>query len=57
MYDKTNTMVEKYVRLGQDSCKDVITSAKCAVGMTDGFKVDVGVRQGQLCVLPGLWWS
>ena len=39
-------MVETYVRVGQDKCEDCMTAVRCAVGMMDRFKVEVGVHQG-----------
>ena len=37
---------EKYVRLVQDISESSVTAVKCAVGVTDGFKVEVGLHQG-----------
>ena len=37
---------EKYVRVVQDMYDDSMTSVRCAVGMTEWFKVDVGLLQG-----------
>ncbi|KAI5108115.1 hypothetical protein C0J45_1709 [Silurus meridionalis] len=37
---------EKYVRVMQAMCEDSVTAAKCAVGTTDWFKVEVVLHQG-----------
>jgi len=39
-------VAEKYVRLVQDMCENSMTVLRCAVGLTDGFKVEVGLHQG-----------
>ncbi|XP_062866594.1 uncharacterized protein LOC134329279, partial [Trichomycterus rosablanca] len=39
-------VVEKYVRLVQDMYEDSRTVVRCAVGVTDSFKVEVGLQQG-----------
>ncbi|XP_062865903.1 uncharacterized protein LOC134328668 [Trichomycterus rosablanca] len=39
-------VVEKYVRLVQDMYEDSRTVVRCAVGVTDSFKVEVGLHQG-----------
>ena len=39
-------MTEKYVKVVQDMHEDSITTVRCAVGMTEGFKVEVGLHQG-----------
>ena len=39
-------MAEKYVKVVQDMYEDSITIVRCAVGMTEGFKVEVGLHQG-----------
>ena len=39
-------ITEKYVRVVQDMYEDSVTAVKCAVGMTDWFKVKVGLHQG-----------
>uniref|UniRef100_A0A8C4NFF6 ribonuclease H n=1 Tax=Eptatretus burgeri TaxID=7764 RepID=A0A8C4NFF6_EPTBU len=39
-------VVEKYVRIVQDMYEDSVTAARCAVGMTNPFKVNVGLHQG-----------
>ena len=39
-------VVEKYVRVGKDMYEDSVTAVKCAVGMMDRFKVEVGLHQG-----------
>ena len=37
---------EKYVRIVQDMYDDSITAVRCAVGVTEGFEVKVGLHQG-----------
>ena len=37
-------MAEKYVKVVQDMYKESITTVRCAVGMTEGFKVEVGLH-------------
>ena len=39
-------MAEKYVRIVQDMYDDSITAVSCAVGVTEGFEVKVGLHQG-----------
>ena len=39
-------VVEKYVRIVQDMYEDSVTAVRCAVGITDRFKVKVGLHQG-----------
>lgn len=39
-------VAEKYVRVVQDMYEDSVTAVRCAVGMTDWFKVKVGLHQG-----------
>ena len=39
-------MSEKYVRMVQDMYKDSVTAVRCATGMTEAFKVKVGLHQG-----------
>ena len=39
-------MAEKYVKVVQDMYEDSVTTVRCAVGMTEGFKVEVGLHQG-----------
>ena len=39
-------LAEKYVRIVQDMYDDSITAVRCAVGVTEGFEVKVGLRQG-----------
>ena len=36
----------KYLRIVQDIYDDSITVVRCAVGVTEGFKVNVGLHQG-----------
>ena len=37
---------EKYVKVIQDMYEDCVTAVRCAVGVTEGFKVEVGLHQG-----------
>ena len=39
-------VAEKYVRLVQDMYENSMTAVRCAVGVTDSFKVKVGLHQG-----------
>lgn len=39
-------VTEKYVRVLQDMHEDSETVVRCAVGVTDGFKLGVGLAQG-----------
>jgi hypothetical protein len=39
-------VTEKYVRVVQDMYKDCKTVVRCAVGVTEEFKVEVGLHQG-----------
>ena len=39
-------LAEKYVRILQDMYDDSITAVRCAVGVTEGFEVKVGLHQG-----------
>ena len=39
-------LAEKYVRIVQDMYDDSITAMMCAVGVTEGFEVKVGLYQG-----------
>ena len=39
-------VAEKYVRVVQDMYEDSVTAVRCAVGMTDRFKVEVELHQG-----------
>ena len=36
----------EYVKVVQDMYEDSVTTVRCAVGMTEGFKVEVGLHQG-----------
>ena len=47
-------VVEKYVKVVQDMYEDSVTTVRCAVGMTKGFKVEVGEYQG-LALSPFLF--
>ena len=47
---KTSQVAEKYVKVVQDMYENSITTVRCAVEMTEGFKVEVGLHQGStLC--------
>ena len=39
-------VAEKYVKVVQDMYEDSVTSVRCAVGMTEGFKVEIGLHEG-----------
>ena len=39
-------VAEKYARLVQVLCESTMTGVRCAIGVTDGFKVEVGLHQG-----------
>ena len=39
-------MAEKYVKVVQDMYEDSVTTVRCAVGMTEGFKVEIELHQG-----------
>ena len=39
-------VTEKYVRLVKDMLERCITMMRSTIGVTDGFKVDVGLQQG-----------
>ena len=39
-------LVEKYVRILQDMYDDSTTAVRCAVGVTEGFEMKVGLHQG-----------
>lgn len=39
-------VAEKYVRVVQDMYEGSVTAVRCAVGVTEGFKVEVGLHQG-----------
>ena len=43
---RKSQVAEKYVKVVQDMYEDSITVVRCAVGMTEGFKVEVGLHQG-----------
>ena len=42
---RTSGVAEKYVRMVQDMNDDSTTAVRCAVGVTDGFEVKVGLHQ------------
>lgn len=58
-------MTAKYVRVMQDSYKGSVTAVRCAVGLMDRFKVEVGLRQEFVCVIYAFflvcigndWWT
>ena len=37
---------ERYVKVIQDMYEDCVTAVRCAVGVTEGFRVEVGLHQG-----------
>ena len=43
-------LAEKYVRIVQDMYDDSITAVRCAVGVTEGFEVKVGLHQGSALI-------
>ena len=43
---RTSGLAEKYVRIVQDMYDDSTTAVRCAVGVTEGFEVKVGLHQG-----------
>ena len=43
---RKSQVAEKYVKVMQDMYEDSIATVRCAVGMTEGFKVEVGLHQG-----------
>ncbi|KAI5095993.1 sushi, von Willebrand factor type A, EGF and pentraxin domain-containing protein 1 isoform X4 [Silurus meridionalis] len=43
---RKSSVAKKYVRLVQDMYEDSVIAVKCAVGMTDWIKVEVGLHQG-----------
>ena len=43
-------MTEKYVKVVQDMYEKIVTTVRCAVGMTEGFKVEVGLHQGSALI-------
>ena len=49
-------LAEKYVRIVQDMYDDSITVVRCAVGVTEGFKVKVGLHHGLALALVCLQW-
>ena len=51
---RKSQVVEKYVKVVQDMYEDSVTTVRCAVGMTEGFKVEVGLHQG-LALSPFLF--
>ena len=55
-YCMRKSQVVKYVKVVQDMYEDSITTVRCAVGMTEGFKVEVGLHQ-ELALSPFLFVS
>ena len=43
---RSSGVAEKYVEVVKDMYEDSITTVKCAAGMTEGFRVEVGLHQG-----------
>ncbi|XP_051793650.1 uncharacterized protein LOC127530564 [Acanthochromis polyacanthus] len=43
---RNSGVAEKYVRVAQDMYEDCKTVVRCAVGVTEEFKVEVGLHQG-----------
>ena len=43
---RKSQVAEKYVKVVQDMYEDSVATMRCAVGMTEGFKVEVGMHQG-----------
>ena len=46
--------MRKCVKVVQDMYEDSVTTVRCAVGMTEGFKVEVGLHQ-ELALSPFLF--
>ena len=44
-------LAEKYVRIVQDMYDDSTTAVRCALGVTEGFEVKVGLHQGSALIL------
>lgn len=40
------SVAEKYVRVVPDMYEGSMTAARCAMGVTDGFQVEVGLHEG-----------
>ena len=51
---RKSQVTEKYVKVVQDMYEDSVTTVKCAVRMTEGFKVEVGLHQ-RLTLSPFLF--
>ena len=45
---RKSQVAEKYVKVVQDMYEDSITTVRCAVEMTEGFKVEVELNQGSI---------
>ena len=43
---RKSQVAEKYAKVVYDMYEDSVTTVRCAVGMTEGFKVEVGLHQG-----------
>ena len=52
---KESGAAEKYVRLVQDIYESRMTVMMCVVGVTDGFRVEVGLHQ-RSALSPFLLW-
>ena len=51
---RKSLVMGKYVKVMQDMYEDSVTTVRCAVGMTKGSKVEVGLHQG-LALSPFLF--
>ena len=45
-FTSTSGLASKYVRIVQDMYDDSTTAVRCAIGVTEGFEVKVGLHQG-----------
>ena len=41
---RESQVTEKYVKVVQDMYEDSMTTVRCAVGITEGFRVEVGLH-------------
>ena len=46
MHTRKSGLAEKYVRIVQDMYDDSTTAVRCAVGVTEGLELKVGLHQG-----------
>ena len=53
---RKSQVAEKYVKVVQDMYENNVTTVRCAVGMTEEFKVEVGLHQGLALSLSCLRW-